>query len=239
VAGILAGWQGNTAYALQLLHENLRLLRQEGDRRGIVWALLDLGRTHQLAGNFEIARQILEECLSLLPEAGERQLEGFALGTYGTLLRFLGYPDDAVRHVEMALAIADELGDIRARAIWLYNLGYIEVVLGREEAARRHLRDGLRAARSVSDSRFVIECLDGLAVTMLDQDPRRAARLFGLVAKARTSISYPVFAGRRPEHDQQLVRLIDALGEEPFAQEWDRGARLSLDAAIDLALACA
>jgi predicted ATPase/DNA-binding CsgD family transcriptional regulator len=105
-------------------------------------------------------------------------------------------------------------------------------------AASRYLA-ALHIFRDAGELWSVAGCLDGLAAVGAARDAITAARLLGAAAELRTSIGAPMFPQDRPIHEQAVAAAKASLGEASYAEAWDAGSQLSLDAAIDMATAIA
>jgi hypothetical protein len=66
--------------------------------------------------------------------------------------------------------------------------------------------------------------------------PDRAARLMGAGAALREAIRLPRPPTERDEYETLVADLRAALGEDGYADAWDRGRALSVEQAIDYAI---
>jgi len=82
------------------------------------------------------------------------------------------------------------------------------------------------------------DALEGVAwaAAVLD-DLERATRLYAAADALRGATGWPLLGERRMRYERRLARLRDKLGEASFAAAWTAGRTLSLDQAVDLALA--
>ena len=79
--------------------------------------------------------------------------------------------------------------------------------------------------------------LEGLAEAAWAQDqPRRAARLFGAAAALRDTIGFALFPTERVEQERTLAALRARLDTEAFAAALSEGRAMPLEEAIDYAL---
>ncbi|MDQ3413102.1 MAG: tetratricopeptide repeat protein, partial [Chloroflexota bacterium] len=71
--GEAAAGEGDTATAHRLFGQSLALTRAIRERRGIAWALINLGRLVQHEGNSTEAAYYFAEALALRRELGDRR----------------------------------------------------------------------------------------------------------------------------------------------------------------------
>jgi hypothetical protein len=147
-----------------------------------------------------------------------------------------------VRDLEAAYVAATSVLDkVRAigdgyRAIGARNaLGFAALGLGRRSEAREVFAESLDLvlAADPPDGAHFTMTLAGIALATDTADARSAAELYGAVDKLDA-------AGTRSPRFLELERylaqpLIDALGEDEYANEQALGAGMDIDEAIDLA----
>jgi hypothetical protein len=84
-------------------------------------------------------------------------------------------------------------------------------------------------------------CLAGLAgAAVLDEEPERAARLWGAAEALRTSIDGRVSPANRANRERLERLMAEAraqLGDAAYAAAWAEGAKLTLEQAVVEALA--
>jgi hypothetical protein len=80
-------------------------------------------------------------------------------------------------------------------------------------------------------------CLAGLgSVAALDEEPERAARLWGAAERLRQAIGCRPPPAARATYERAIATARTALGEEAFATAWEAGRALMLEQAIAEAL---
>jgi hypothetical protein len=70
----------------------------------------------------------------------------------------------------------------------------------------------------------------------LDEEPERAARLWGAAERLRLILGCRPAPAARATYERTLARVRAQLGVEAFEAEWDAGRALPLQTAIDEAL---
>jgi hypothetical protein len=134
--------------------------------------------------------------------------------------------------VEEALALAREAGDDGAMGEVHYHHATLLCKQGDRERAARAYRESLRVCHRHGFRTGMIECLEGLAGLHVDVGrPERAARIWGSVATARTTVGLPLRPRERPRHDRQVEVARAMLGADGFAQAWAEGQLMDLEQA--------
>jgi tetratricopeptide (TPR) repeat protein len=133
-----------------------------------------------------------------------------------------------------SLAIFRSFGDQNIGLPWAYqSLGETALGQGRLEEAAGWLHQAMTASRALSDQPSIAWCLAGLAsVAALDEQPERAARLWGAADKLRQSIGCRPAPAARATYERAMAAAHAQLGEDAFAAAWDAGRVMTLEQAI-------
>jgi len=100
------------------------------------------------------------------------------------------------------------------------------------------LAAGLSQFRNLGDRAGVSWCLAGLgSAAALDEEPERAARLWGVAERLRTAPGCRPAPAARATYERALAIARAQVGDEAFAAAWASGEALSLEAAIAEAFA--
>ena len=161
-----------------------------------------------------------------------------ALINIGVVAGLKGDYGKAVALCEESLAIVRPLGAKRIIAYTLRLTGHAVRSQGDLERAAGLYRQSLALFGEVGDKWIATECIEGLALIASTQGHcERAACLFGMAEAARETfrITMP-----RPEAGDQ-EHFWTAIRERPegtaFAAAWDEGRAMTLEQAIEYALA--
>src|SRR5262249_17804674 len=93
--------------------------------------------------------------------------------------------------------------------------------------ARARFLESLALRRELGNRRGIAECLEGLArVTAAQDQPERAAILFGAAHALRDHLAAPLPVNERPDQEEQLDALRRGLGAERFGAAWETGHAL-------------
>jgi non-specific serine/threonine protein kinase len=141
---------------------------------------------------------------------------------------------------EECLTLCDTRGAHPSRLYALSSLGLSRWLAGDGQEAHRQLREGLPAARRFDDRWILAHYLEMLAwIAGADGHHARAARLLGAAHTVWRSTGMPSSGPRylAPSHDHCEHVTRHALGDKRFTASFQHGTRLTLDQAIDYALA--
>ncbi len=249
VSGSLAVAGGDFAHAEGLLDEALALYRALGDERGVARALFGQGELAFVAGDPAHAVACREEALALSRRTGDRwgvAMALYNLGGTGAILQ-----GDMVR-AEALLRESKELFDaqgdrwgVAATLVQLAVVAALPLLVsetagdGAAAEAVRRVREALPLCAEVD----LLLTMLGLGASMFiwsaAGQPQRAVRLSGAIETVRERSGLAVTAppSHRPMLDSLFARLRAQLGETAFAAALAEGGALSLDGAIQEALA--
>jgi tetratricopeptide (TPR) repeat protein len=176
---------------------------------------------------FELGRDLRDE-----------QLINIALANLGSVARHQGHHKRAATLYRESYALSREIGSKPIVAYALRNLGLGAHDQANYQQATEFYRKGLIQSREVGNRWLSRECLEGLAWVAYAQGRyEHSARLLGAAEALREH-----FGLRRPpvdqaEHDRRVVSARTALGETVFVTTWAEGLAMTLEQAIEYALA--
>ncbi len=237
-AGTLCWLLGDLDSAVRYHGEALELFRDSGNPSGVAWSTMCLAVQEANAGRFDAAEVTARAALELARTAGAPHVLAGCHVTLGVLAIYRGDDRAAQAHQLDALAISEDSGDHRAAAMALINLSDIAEGRGEWLQAAGFVRRALRNSRRVGDqvqALFGIEAMGELRLRL--GAPVAAARLLGAAHRHRTSMAQPLDAHERAALDDILDEIRSAAGLVAFAVAWADGLELTLDAAIDEAMA--
>jgi non-specific serine/threonine protein kinase len=239
-AGSLAWRLGDNARACELLTESLGLRRALAIPLDLARTLSMLGVVYSAQrgpGDLERARACFAESLPLARRIDDREMITHSLNGLGEIARVQGNLAEARDCYTQALDASRTLGDSTA-AVILLNLGLVAFAQGDGQAARASFEQSLARYRTLGEPGSLAACLDGLAGSRaLGGEATRAAQLLGAADAARASIGEPIQPTDRADHDRFVAAARGRLDDASFARAWAEGARMTLDQAIELALA--
>jgi predicted ATPase/DNA-binding XRE family transcriptional regulator len=241
VLGWSARERGDAATARLRLEEGLALFRELGEQWDIAWGLVTLGGVAVMQEDTDWATALLEEGLSLSRAQQVRPCIPWALNHLGHVAQIQGEYERAARlHNESlplfrASAVLN-LGNLGAA--WAYHgLGETALAQGDAALAATHLTNALAFFRDLGDRAGTAWCLAGLAgVAVLEEQPERAAWLWGAAAAQRQAIGARDAPASRATRERLMAMAREQLGEAAFAAAWTAGETASLAEAIERAL---
>jgi len=205
----------------------------------IAASLHNLGSAVHSQGDYPAAGVLHEEGLAIRRELGDRSGIASALNNLGNVVVNQGDYPAAMALYEESLAICRELGHQFGIAASLENLGNVALDQGDYSAARALLEECLAIRRELEDRSGIPSSLGGLAAVVASlRDSLRAARIWGATERSRAVIGKPLTPSERSRYDRWVAAARIALGDDAaFDSAWQEGRGLTLDQAIDLALA--
>jgi predicted ATPase/DNA-binding SARP family transcriptional activator len=236
-AGAIALLQGDYPAATAFSESALAAARDAGEPRFVANALSNLGAIVLAAGDHARAASVLEEAVSLARESGDTRIAALAINNLGDLALTTGDYARARPLFEESHALLEARGDTANLARSSFNRGAVDLMLGDHEAAAARFRDGLLLARETDDKEDLAWCLEGFAALAAgDGDGERAATLLGAAGAllARIGADYKPFERRLHESTESAARA--ACDPDAFEDASERGASLSLDDVLDVAV---
>ncbi len=236
--GTVAHTTGEYESARLQFESSLAILQELGELNGVAISLTCLGNVASDQGDYQSAREFLVRAVALNQEIGNRLLEANALNNLGTCTRNLGNHEAARNCFEMALEINRELDSEYEVALNLINLAYFERTDGRSEIARSNLIEALQILRKLGARRGQADWLEAWADIEEDRKQfSRAARLLGAARRLREEIGIAETLGAQSDLERAMATLRAKLGETELEWAIDLGHDMTLDQAVEYALA--
>ncbi len=228
----------NFREAMALYGESVRLFKELGDAWHTGSVLIELGHVALARRDYTAATAAYDECLPLFRGLGQKLGIASTLTALGRVAVRQGQYARAEALCRESLTLAKELED-------KYTISRAESVLG---DALRGQGAGAKAVQLYKDSLALhhyygakVEIpvvLESLAATRSGQDqPRDAVCLYAAAAALRDEIGAPMPPSARVDHDHDIAGIRGALGGQTFAAAWAEGRAMTLDQAIEYALA--
>jgi tetratricopeptide (TPR) repeat protein len=233
----LADLAGERASLRAQLEEVLHMAEQMSYTAGIAKAKQLLATISYKAGDSETALQYILPSVALW-----RELENpFELATAlnrlsGPLIEFREYAA-AQQALEECRDIYQSLGYRRGVALATQNLGGSAFELGDYARARALFCDALRIRRELGLPRGYAYSFEFIAdVDEAEKRYEHAVQLLAAAETLRTRIGAPIEQINQKENEDALTRLHAQLGDIVFKLEWAKGATMTTEQAISLAL---
>jgi non-specific serine/threonine protein kinase len=236
-----AGWfarvSGNFEMSVALLNQALAIAQEIGDKDRMAWSLMDLGVTARDQGHHAQVIPYLSEALSLFQEGKDRRGLGDTLYFLAETYTVNGDLEAAKPLWEQGLRLFHQEGD-KSHISWgLEGLGEVAFLTGQLEQAAAFHQESLKYKAEVMDKLGIAYSFEGLAQVMAaQQQPKRAAVLWGAAEQLRQILNMPLEPSRRSIYTSLIPTARAQLGAEAFAAAWAWGGALPLEQAIAFAL---
>ncbi len=235
---LIAMEQGDVDRADEAAAEALRLSRESDDAVGIAQSSGLLADVAAYKGDLDKAAPLWEEAAELARCEGYRMELALALYNLGHVARLHGEVGRAQKYFEESHANFSELEDVMGQAGTLSGLVQVALDSGDDAGALSML---IVATELYSRIRYVAGLLDSLELfaTIVERrgESATAARLWGarytLGSEIGRETDHPLETGA---HNEAVARVRSTLGDEAFEQAWERGAAMTLEEAVELAL---
>ena len=231
--GWVARERGDTVSAWASFTEALVLLRALGQTSLVSTVLNSMGEVAIIEEDPDRAEALLAEALALDQDFEET---GWTLNHLGHAAQLRGQFERAADLYQQSLASFGE--DYISGLVETYQcLGECALGRGQISEAVSWLAQSLRLTHKVHVGFGEAWCLASFgSAAALDEQPERAARLWGAAEKLRQSIGCRPAPATRATYERAMALARAQLGEEAFAAAWAAGQALTLEQAIAEAL---
>lgn len=239
-AGVIAQQQGDYATAAAHHATALTIARQTEEPLPLAHTLHYLGFAAGRQGNYEEARQLLEESLAICRQSPEDNIASVTtlLNNLSIVYRRMGALDKAVTMLTEALAMKRQRNDQIGLPAVLGNLGQLVADQGDLDQAEAYVREGLLIRVNLQDQPGLLISIEQMAGLLWQRgQTATAVTLFAAITQHRKEINQPLTAHVQQEREEELARMQAALGETTFREAWVAGEQMSLDTAVQAALA--
>jgi predicted ATPase/class 3 adenylate cyclase len=219
------------------LREAAEIFRSEQWGTAQAWALIELHRSELLSGRLAAARRGFAEVVEL--ERGDKEAIAFAYGEVllGSALALEGQIQDGLDYVEAGLEVLGRLDARFTLAVALLHAAPAFHLAGDFARERDALAQALRLSLDGGIVPRASACLEGAARIAADAGQYRpAARLWGAADQSCRELGIVPTALRLRLREEFERAARDALGEDAFRREFERGRSDSLSDALELGL---
>jgi tetratricopeptide (TPR) repeat protein len=205
---------------------------------GIARTLSNLAGVAKLEGEYERSRILYSECFATFRALGDGEGVAWSLNYQGDVARDQGDTTAARSLYERALAMFYELENRWGIAGTLADLGALARQQTDYSTAQSFYRESIQIFRGMEHKRGIarlLECFAGVAAAQ--ENAERSLRLAGAAAALRQVIGAPLLPTEQLRIVQEIEPARLAMGSAASSVAWRAGWALSLDAAVDEALA--
>jgi non-specific serine/threonine protein kinase len=229
---------GNYQQGIVYLEEALAMRRAAGDLAGIAETLGGLSSLYGLQNKDDEAIAFLREAAALRRELGDTWGLSVALATLGMTLAVSGMIDDAEPLLREGLPWQESLGDPAGTGLSFYGLSLVARQRGDVPLARDLCRKGIATWHEAGKVLQIGIPLREMAVIALLEDRAVvAAQLLGFVESHEKRLGHVTPPRHQRIHDATLADIRRVLPGAELDAAYRAGTRLSLDQAVELALA--
>ena len=237
VAGFMAYVQGDTAAAVPLLDESLRLNEALGDRAGANFSLLRLGIGLYYNNDLDRAVGVLDQALTRYRETGDRVGIYVAAYELAETLTMVGAYARASSLHEESLALKQQQGDAWHIGLSYFGLGLLAWRQGNQPHAVAKLRESIALRQELEEWWGLTRALEALAwVEASRGDLRRAAHLMGAAAAMLERSGTALSPNYLIHHEQCVHAVTTGLTTAEFEAAWAAGHRMPAPQAVQYAV---
>ncbi|MCC6176269.1 MAG: hypothetical protein IT305_13260 [Chloroflexi bacterium] len=238
--GLLAANEGAYAVAEPHLTQSLVAARDQADMFWQSRMLQVLTLVAVARGDLLGAEASAQAGLSAARMAGDPWMLALSLNSCGDVARVRGDDVRAEALYEESVIQFRAAGPGVFFEFVVHNLGYIALRRRDYRRARACFEEALAAFQRAGDRRGVTECVIGLAGVLAGQGRlEQAARLWGAGEVGLEQVLASLWPSNRVDYDRTIAAVRQQLDEAVFVAFWSVGRGLSLDEAVEEALAAA
>ncbi|MCC7190654.1 MAG: tetratricopeptide repeat protein, partial [Anaerolineales bacterium] len=189
------------------------------------------------AGDLLKARNSVFEASELVRKAGFIWASTFMDIGMGHIAAVMGDLETARAAFRRSGETAKQLGNKRAELSSQSDFAHVLRQHGELDEALTIYKDVLPKWKDLGHRSAVAHVTECIAFILIrKEEPESAVRLLGAANALREAIDSEMTQLEKEEHAKELSGLRELLGEAEFKKEWDKGRKLTMDEAIELAL---
>jgi len=193
---------------------------------------------HHARSDIDAARRWLDRATEAARRSGNPSAIAFIAISQGRVSGYLGQLDEARRWFAEAWTRSDETGNRRQRLVARSDLAHALRRSGEIDEALSEYRATIHAWRHLGNRGAIANQLESVAfIAQARGDGMRAARLLGAAEALREVADAGMLNIELAEYDVELSRLRNDMDADALARAWAAGREMTMDEAVDLALA--
>jgi non-specific serine/threonine protein kinase len=239
--GLSSAFLGDVALGFDSLHESEALCRKFGYEDELASVLQSLAYiTLEIHGEkaAEQLQSYMEESLALSRGSADPEA---AVRTEGILARLAFYRGDmgeARKHADLMLDLHREMGDQLSVIGHQSAMAHVARQMGNYKEALALYRETLPDWQKIGHRGAVAHQLECIAyIAKAREEGERAIRLMSAAEALRRASSSPRTPQERIEYERELEGLRAGMDEKTFDLLWAEGQSMTMDQAIDFAMA--
>ena len=231
---------GDGEQAVRLAEEGIDAARRSGDPVVESYAAYNLGIVRAWHGDLAEAERLLRWSVQEASRLGNARSVAHWSRSLGGMLHSRGDSESARALIEQSLSLHRTLDDAWGISHALSSLALVLVDANEAGAAQRLIDESISIERDVGDVPGLIFNIEVNARLVASQGhDALAVRLFACASGLSQAMGFRRHA--RPvdwiDHERDIEELRSRLGEDVFADAWERGRTMTLDEALEDALA--
>ena len=229
---------GEVAEAYALAQEALAIAREQGNSPAFGYSLVMMG---QLTAIFkqdpEGALAYGEKAIAVSEAGGNRWGRAMTIFGLGFFAKTTGDYDQARSRFRTCLPVFLEFGDKHRINMIRSELAHIEREQGQFNQAMPKYRETILEWQRLGHRAAIANQLECFAfIAKAQEQPERAAKLFGAAESLREKINIAMTPQERSEYDPEIADLRANTDEKVFASHWAEGRSLTMERAVEFAL---
>jgi len=220
------------------IDEALKIARESGDPFALGMGLGMYGsRMMMLGHDMETAKEHITKSLALLKEHSNRFGYSMVIFALGLSARFQGRFADAREKFDILLPVFEAIGDNHRKNMIHSEVAHMERIEGHYETAVQMYSATIVEWKRLGHRAAVANQLECFAfIAKIQEQPERAAILFGAAEMIREIINIPMNGMEQVEYDREVKDLRAGMNEDNFKKLWAEGRSMTMEQAIRLAL---
>ena len=238
IIGLATMFSGDPITAMAIFEECILMARQYEFKGELAIAL-----TAHAESNFftkkdlALAEKYLKEAVILGKEAGYHWASDLSILAAGQLAGALGDIEAARKHFTEGAEISKKIGNKSMAYSSRSELAHVLREHGKIDEALEIYREVLPQWKDLGHRAAVAHELECIAFILIrKEEPESAGLLLSAAEALRKVIDTNMTSPEQIEYKKEIASLREMLGIEQFNKMWEKGTKLSMDEAIELAL---
>ena len=229
---------GNAEEAYTLAQEALAIARRDGNSPALGYSLVMMAELVAIAiQDYEAALRYGEEAIAVSEAGGNRWGSSMTIFGLGFFARSIGDYDQARARFRACLPVFLEFGDKHRINMIQSELAHIERETGQYQQAIPMYRETILEWQRLGHRAAIAHQLECFAfIAKAQEQPERAAKLFGTAEALREKINIAMTPQERTEYYREIADLRANMDEKSFVSLWAEGRAMTMEQAIEFAL---
>lgn len=224
--------------SLPAAQEGLEIFKELNDNVGIALGYGNLARWAAINGNFGESEKYLALLQGIAKDIPLSFQSGVLLLGLASSARFQGQFETAKKHFEAGYKMFERVGHKGFMTVMTAEIAHTERAMGNYSNARNTYKETIKVFQDLGNRPAVAHQLECFAmIAVLEEEPQRAAKLFGAADALREVTGHKPTDEEQAEEAQFMSRLRAMLPEVEFNAFWAEGKSMTMEQAIQLALA--